>query len=70
MRDGEHSQPGQLQMTTAYMVGHAATFVSMTPGDIPKGLRFGLAGHNREKLENVRREMGCAEDAPIYAAES
>lgn len=58
------------QMATAYMAGHAAAFVSMTPGDIPKGLRFGLAGRNREKLENVKREMGCAEDVPIYVADA
>lgn len=50
--------------------GNPAPFFSMVPGEVPKNLKYGIAGRNLEKLERVKAEAGCDPSVPIFVADA
>ena len=61
-------------MCTAYFAQNPdvipGVFTSMTPGAVPSTVKYALAGRNRAKLEQVKKEMGCKSDVPIFVADA
>ena len=61
-------------MCTAYFAQNPdvipGVFTSMTPGAVPSTAKYALAGRNLEKLEQVKKEMGCNSNVPIFVADA
>ena len=60
-------------LATAYLAGDPRNFFSCSIDQSIRNkygttVKYGLAGRNREKLEALKRDCGCAADVPLFVA--
>lgn len=61
------------ELAVCSLTGKQSVFHSCTlpnAGKLREGVRFGLAGRNKEKLEKLKQSTGCPDTVPIFIAEA